>query len=349
MQQQNNLLYIGLNVISVVATFVFAMHGDAQEPPDRAVILFESDRSNNEEIWVMDDDGQNQKKITKDSGRDLSPSWSPDGARIVFASNRGEHWEHIYIMNSDGKDAQKLTAGVRDLTPSWSPDGQWIAFVHANVNEGWNFDIWVVGAPEGKFDSWEIVEFGNQKETFRVTKHKDQDMEPTWSPDGKKIAWSSSRDGNFEIYSMDANGENQKRLTNDPDDDKNPAWQTKSGQKIAFSATRDFNNEIYVIDAADGANPTNLTNDFGWDDYPAWSPDGTRIAFASLRDDNGEIYVMDLDGGNPTNLTNNEAFDAYPAWFDPQVAFSVSPKSKRLATWGNVKQVGKDEHSESEK
>jgi Tol biopolymer transport system component len=349
MQQRNNLLYIGLNVISVVATFVFAMHGDAQEPPDRAVILFESDRSNNEEIWVMDDDGQNQKKITKDSGRDLSPSWSPDGARIVFASNRGEHWEHIYIMNSDGKDAQKLTAGVRDLTPSWSPDGQWIAFVHANVNEGWNFDIWVVGAPEGKFDSWEIVEFGNQKETFRVTKHKDQDMEPTWSPDGKKIAWSSSRDGNFEIYSMDANGENQKRLTNDPDDDKNPAWQTKSGQKIAFSATRDFNNEIYVIDAADGANPTNLTNDFGWDDYPAWSPDGTRIAFASLRDDNGEIYVMDLDGGNPTNLTNNEAFDAYPAWFDPQVAFSVSPKSKRLATWGNIKQVGKDEHLESEK
>lgn len=148
---------------------------------------------------------------------------------------------------------------------------------------------------------------------------------------------------------MDATGENQKRLTDDPNDDRNPAWQTKSGQKIAFSATRDFNNEIYVIDAADGGNPTNLTNDFAWDDYPAWSPDGRRIAFASLRDGDGEIYVMDADGGNPTNLTNNEAFDAYPAWFDPRVAFSVSPKAKRPAAWGEIKQVRKDERLESER
>lgn len=349
MQHRKMVQYIRLHVISVAATLVFVMGGAAQEPPDRALILFESDRSKNEEIWVMDDDGQNPKKLTKDSARDLSPSWSPDGTRIVFASNRGGHWEHIHIMDSMGKEIRKLTAGVRDLTPSWSPDGEWIVFVHANVNEGWNFDLWVVRASEGDFDPWEIAEFGDQKDTFRVTKHKDQDMEPTWSPDGKKIAWSSSRDGNFEIYSMDANGENQKRLTDDPNDDRNPAWQTRTGQKIAFSASRDFNNEIYVIDAADGGNPTNLTNDFNWDDYPAWSPDGRRIAFSSLRDGNVEIYVMDADGGNPSNLTNNGANDLYPAWFDPQVAFSVSPIAKRPVAWGEMKQAGKDEHLKHEK
>ena len=344
MHHRSKQKYIGLHVICVAAALSFALGAVAQEPPDRALILFESDRSKNEEIWVMDDDGQNPKKLTKDSARDLSPSWSPDGTRIVFASNRGGHWEHIHIMDSGGKEIRQLTAGVRDLTPSWSPDGQWIAFVHANVNEGWNFDLWVVGAPEGDFDPWEIAEFGNQKDTFRVTKHKDQDMEPTWSPDGKKIAWSSSRDGNFEIYSMDANGENQIRLTDDPNDDRNPAWQTNTGQKIAFSATRDFDPEIYVIDAVDGGNPTNLTNEFGSDDFPAWSPDGRQIAFVSLRDGNGEIYVMDADGGNPTNLTNNGAFDAYPAWFDPRVAFSVSPTAKLTAIWGKMKLAGKHEH-----
>lgn len=349
MQHRNKLLFAVQCVISAALTLAFAKLGITQEPPDRAVIVFESDRSNNEELWVMDDDGQNPKKLTKDSARDLSPSWSPDGTRIVFASNRGGHWEHIHIMDFNGKETRQLTSGVRDLTPSWSPDGEWIVFVHANVNEGWNFDLWVVKALDGDFAPWEIAEFGDQEDTFRVTKHKDQDMEPTWSPDGKKIAWSSSRNGNFDIYSMDANGENQKRLTDDPNDDRNPAWQTRTGQKIAFSATRDFNNEIYVIDAADGGNPTNLTNDFSWDDYPAWSPDGKRIAFASLRDGDGEIFVMDADGGNPTNLTNNEAFDAYPAWFDPRIAFSVSPISKRPAVWGEMKKNGEHEHSKNEK
>ena len=344
MHHRNMLLYIGLHVTTAMAVFLSPMRGAAQEPPDRAVIVFESDRSKNEEIWIMDVDGQNPKKLTKDSARDLSPSWSPDGTRIVFASNRGGHWEHIHIMDSGGKESRKLTAGVRDLTPSWSPDGEWIAFVHANVNEGWNFDLWVVRALDGDFAPWEIAEFGDQENTFRVTKHKDQDMEPTWSPDGKKIAWASSRDGNFEIYSMDANGENQKRLTDDPNDDRNPAWQTRTGLKIAFSATRDFNNEIYIIDAADGGNPTNLTNDFSWDDYPAWSPDGRRIAFSSLRDGDVEIYVMDADGGNPTNLTNNESNDLYPAWFDPRIAFSVSPAAKLTAIWGKMKLAGKHEH-----
>src|SRR3990172_1844040 len=118
-----------------------------------------------------------------------------------------------------------------------------------------------------------------------------------------KIAFASERDGNYEIYVMDADGSNPTNLTNDGATDGGPAW-SPDGGKIAFTSERDGNYEIYVMDA-DGSNPTNLTNNSAWDSEPAWSPDGSKIAFESYRDNNREIYVMNADGTAQTNLTNN--------------------------------------------
>ena len=98
-----------------------------------------------------------------------------------------------------------------------------------------------------------------------------------------QIVFSSERDGNPEIYVMDTNGGNQRRLTNNPDDDWEPSW-SPDGKRIAFSSDRDGASEIYVMDA-DGSNQLNLTNNNpGLDSSPSWSPDGKRIAFSSNRD-----------------------------------------------------------------
>ena len=140
-----------------------------------------------------------------------------------------------------------------------------------------------------------------------------------------KIAFVSTRDGNREIYVMDADGKNLKNLTNSPGNDIFPVW-SPDGKKIAYISGNlgDGNSlEVFVMNA-DGSNPKNLTKnraeEFEW---PAWSPDGKKIAFQSYRDFNGEIYVMDADGGNPKNLTKAPGVgDGSPAW---------SPDGKKIA------------------
>ncbi len=126
------------------------------------------------------------------------------------------------------------------------------------------------------------------------------------------ITFRSYRDGNYEIYVMNADGTNQRNLTNNPAEDSRPAW-SPDGKYIAFHTTRDGNLEIYVMNS-DGTNQRRLTNNPASDDGPAWSPDGTSIGFQTNRDGNYEIYVMDADGTNPRRLSNNLADDIWPAW-----------------------------------
>jgi Tol biopolymer transport system component len=142
----------------------------------------------------------------------------------------------------------------------------------------------------------------------------------TWvvvMPDQTKIAFTSTRDGNREIYVMNTDGSQQTRLTNHPADDFEPAW-SPDGQHIAFTSQRDGNDEIYVMNA-DGSHPRNISNHPSSDSNPAWSPDGSMIAFTSRRDGNDEIYVMNADGSHPRRLTFNSApgsrsRDVQPTW-----------------------------------
>jgi Tol biopolymer transport system component len=134
-----------------------------------------------------------------------------------------------------------------------------------------------------------------------------------------KIAFASDRDGNFEIYSMDADGGAQTRLTEDPGEDFSPSW-SPDGTRLAFVSTRDGNAEIYVMNA-DGSGQTRLTNNTAGDISPVWSPNGSQIGFVSNRDGNDEIYLMNPDGTNLINLTQNRADDS---------SFAFSPEGTRI-------------------
>ncbi len=305
----------------------------------QAQIAFQSDRDRNYEIYVMDDDGKNQRNLTNHPDRDLAPSWSPDGKRIVFMSDRDGHVPkggvrttfEIYVIDADGGNPQNLTNHPNtDASPAWSPDGKRIAF---SSNREVNFEIYVMDA--------------DGRNPQKLTNNHGDDWYPSWSPDGKRIAFSSDRDIHFigedgitsEIYVMDTDGGNPQRLTENRKNDESPAW-SPDGTRIVFSSDRKgdwVNYQIYVMDA-DGGNLQRLTENRDNDGAPSWSPDGKRIAFSSYGDNHlGEIYMMDADGGNPQKLTNHPRNDGAPAWFFP--AFAVAPAGKKFTMWGRLKRV----------
>ena len=145
-------------------------------------------------------------------------------------------------------------------------------------------------------------------------------LHPSWSPDGKKIVFSSARGGNSEIYVMHSDGSGMKRLTNNQVDDVLPSW-SPDGKKIIFASWRDGNYEIYVMHA-NGSNQIRLTDNSDWDKPPSWSPDGTKIAFISDQHGDYEIYVVNAYGYGQTRVTNNKSGDVLPSW---------APDGKKIA------------------
>ena len=341
MQRKTNLAPLILAGIVVLVLTPLMAVVDAQ-----AQIAFVSHRDGNPEIYVMDADGGNQRRLTNNPDKDYSPSWSPDGKRIIFMSNRDGHthlihgWPtyEIYVMDADGSNPQNLTNDRNDdRSPSWSPDGKRIAFV--SNRDGFKNEELVITQEIYVMDA----DGGNPQ---NLTNDLNNDSSPSWSPDGKWIVFSSARDGHFEnefgitdeIYVMDADGGNPQRLTENPKNDWDPVW-SPDGKRIAFTSDRkgDFENfEIYVMDA-DGENEQRLTENRVDDKSPSWSPDGKRIVFYSNMEGNYEIYAMDADGVKLQNLTNNPHSDVSPAWLNSP--FSVSPAGKQFMIWGRLKQV----------
>lgn len=136
---------------------------------------------------------------------------------------------------------------------------------------------------------------------------------PTWTPTGTQLAFSSSREGNNELYMINDDGSGLTRLTDNPANDYKPSW-SPDGLQIAFTSNRDGDDEIYIMNA-DGSGIRQLTSNTAFDCCPDWSPDGSRLVFNSnWPDGDQDIYAIGSDGSALTNLTNASGDDRNPAW-----------------------------------
>ncbi|MGB7537282.1 MAG: hypothetical protein WBM17_01970 [Anaerolineales bacterium] len=218
-----------------------------------------------------------------------------DMGRIAFSSIRENGLPDIYLMNADGGDVKLLagTPGETDLHPVWSPDGEWIAFIGSG--EGGTFDVFRI-RPDGSG-------------LINLTNNPADESFFDWSPDGSQIVFSSDRSGNYDLYTMHADGSNAKQLTKTGDQDEvEPAWSPNGDVIGCLCGPSDGNAGDICLVNADGSGETNLTPDDPDVDDFIWSPDGSRIAFG-MPIFPEEIWMMGADGSGKDNLSNNPADD----------------------------------------
>jgi Tol biopolymer transport system component len=267
-------------------------------------IAFTSSRDGNNEIYSMSPDGGNQTRLTNDPANDTVPTWSPNGTKLAFTSNRNGNVQQIFVMSADGTNPQQISSpNLSAGSISWSPDGTRLAF-NAVAAQSTVSDIFVINV-----DGTNLIKLTKASSQF------DSNFAPAWSPDGASIAFVKRSFLSSSIFIMNPDGSSQARVT----EGDRPSW-SPDGSAIVFSRILyDLDPPIFVVDDIFAIN---LSSGLEWrltttpqtkpqpsNFSPVWSPDGTKIAFVRTLDNSvgnvsSDIYVMDPDGSNKVLITH---------------------------------------------
>ena len=272
-----------------------------------------------EALYLTGADGRGRRVLLQDPSFGFwGPAWSPDGKQIAFSRTipavvaPGTGVAELYVADADGKNLQQLTHnGRNNYLPAWSPDGRTLAYL------------------SGSGDATEIyaIDLESGQET-RLTNNSALEYGIAWSPDGKQIAFGTRRDGDWQIYTMKADGSDPRALPT-PAAGHSPAW-SPDGKHIAFVVEKNEDSDIWVMDA-DGSNQRPLVGGPSADYLPAWSPDGQSIAYTSWRDGTEAVFVAAADGSQKSRVSGSDLAASFASW---------SPDGKHLVFHGLAKHQG---------
>lgn len=219
---------------------------DASWSPNGQQVAFEADPDGDGdlEIFIMNADGSNVRQLTDSPGWDFWPDWFPNGRQLAFTSLR-TGVPNIYVMNVDGSEQQALTADAElgCFEPDVSPDGK---------------DVLATCSPQFEPPAVWKISVADGAMTALTQPGLHEDLSPQWSPDGKRVVFSSSRTGVHKIWIMDADGANLAQLTRVPGRDFNPTF-SPDGRQIAWWKFRADQGDVWIMNA-DGSGPVNITN-----------------------------------------------------------------------------------------
>ena len=275
-------------------------------------ILFSLDPSDAHDLdgklYCMSSGGSAIERLSAEVAE--KPTWAPDGRSILYVTH-SENGTWFHLISPKGQDLMRIPVPpmINLITGiSWAPDGTEIVF-GGRVIEPESFDIYRMKLTMEPVQ-WEVLTDG---------------IQPAWSPEGQRIVYTSSHEGNLELYLMDIDGRNPQNLTRHEGYDAHPSW-SPDGRRIAFESTRFGNREICILELGTGEVTQVTDYDFGHCQYPEWSPSGKEILFSSNRGGKSTIYRMAIDGTKITKLTSGQDDDWEPAW---------SPNGERICFLSN--------------
>jgi TolB protein len=312
MTKQRRLGFLGgLALAAAAVSAVPAARGVSAAEPHKVVFASGRDGDDRVNIYSMDEDGQNQKAITHETGYSFDTTLSPDGKKIAFSylPNKEERKCEICVINLDGSGKTQLTnAGVFSFAPSWSPDGKRIFYTTMSLppNAAGGpppFKLHLMDA-DGKNDA-----------------ELSDGMSSGWTPDGKQLVYTQfpQQGEEFTIQLMDVTGANPHQLIGSK---SALGVFSPDGKKIAYLAEPPGGNQpdLYVADA-DGKNPVQLTKTDDMEIGAVWTSDSKHILFSRFPKGGdeafkkSEIFSTDLEGKDTAQLTTNDSIDALAGGF----------------------------------
>jgi len=256
------------------------------------------DHPRRKEIFVADWDAHGQRQVTKNTDLDLLPNWVPDGSGVIYTRYEDQHPDLVEVLLGSLKNKVLSKRGDLNSGGAVSPDGRKLAW---SMSVDGNADIYLtdIGAGAGG-------------EPTRLTSEPGIDTSPTWSPDGKQLAFVSQRGGSPQIYMMNSDGSAVRRLTYQGSYNQTPRWSPR-GDLIAFTA-RDERAvfDLFTINVQTGL-VARITQDQGSNSDPSWAPNGRLLVFVSTRSGKPELWVATPDGNAQQQLTHGGDYST-PAW-----------------------------------